>query len=335
MPRCMSSLDWTIGVFLAAACILLPPWAADARAAEPTRIDCFEKVSVEGTTVRMDDVAAVSGTDADMTARIGRIALGNAPFPGRSRQLHLDSIRGRLKQNGFDWKEMVITGPQKITITRKHHAIDKEEIAGVVRNFLQRKLVARNGAVRIKEIAVARDAVIPVGRVTYTVKPLDFSNIKSKTPVYVHLQVDGEWVKKILAIADIEIVEDVVVARHSLKRGRVVTEDDVYVRTMDVSDLPASIIKSTAGVLGKKVRRSVNALEVMRTDLVEQPMLVRRGDIVQIVAESEKLRISATGMVQGVGGREGDRIRVINVDSDRGVYAKVVDGKTVTVDYLD
>lgn len=72
--------------------------------------------------------------------------------------------------------------------------------------------------------------------------------------------------------------------------------------------------------------------EPLNSDLVELPPLVKQGDVVMIAAESETLRVSALGQVKEKG-RRGERIRVLNLDSKKEVYALVVDGTTVKVEF--
>jgi len=45
------------------------------------------------------------------------------------------------------------------------------------------------------------------------------------------------------------------------------------------------------------------------------------------------MRITAMGVVKEREGREGERILVENLDSKKGIYAQVVDSKTVRVDF--
>jgi flagellar basal body P-ring formation protein FlgA len=72
---------------------------------------------------------------------------------------------------------------------------------------------------------------------------------------------------------------------------------------------------------------------VLRSDLIEFPPLVKRGDVVLVVAESGGLRITTLGMVKQREGRRGERIRVENIDSKKSLYGRVLDAKTVKVDF--
>jgi len=85
-------------------------------------------------------------------------------------------------------------------------------------------------------------------------------------------------------------------------------------------------------VLGKRTRRAIGSKTVLRANLVEFPPLVRRGDVVVIIAETRGLRVTALGQVKKKGAR-GDRIPVINFESKKVLYARVVDSNTVRIDF--
>jgi len=51
-----------------------------------------------------------------------------------------------------------------------------------------------------------------------------------------------------------------------------------------------------------------------------------------VVAESEALKITTLGEVQESGHR-GERVRVMNLDSKKSLYARVLDSNAVKVDF--
>ncbi|MCD6272106.1 MAG: flagellar basal body P-ring formation protein FlgA, partial [Deltaproteobacteria bacterium] len=83
---------------------------------------------------------------------------------------------------------------------------------------------------------------------------------------------------------------------------------------------------------GRRTRRSIDPATVLRTDLVELPPIVKRGDIVTIVAEAGGMRITALGKIKKKG-HKGERLKVINLNSKKEIYARVVDSSTVRVTF--
>ena len=111
-----------------------------------------------------------------------------------------------------------------------------------------------------------------------------------------------------------------------------ITENDIHLKKMDLSKMKPNAITTLDGVLGKRTKRAIKTDEVLRTDQIELPPLVRRGDVVSIIAESNGLRITALGEVRKKGCR-GERIKVLNLDSKKCIYANVLDSNTVRVDF--
>ena len=123
-----------------------------------------------------------------------------------------------------------------------------------------------------------------------------------------------------------------VVARHPIKRRQVITETDVQIVERDVSNMRNAGIPAFEEVIGKRASRAIRAGGVLYTDLVELPELIRRGDVISIVAESKGMTITTRGQASK-GGYRGERIQVVNLDSKKQVYARVVDSNTVQVDF--
>jgi len=299
-----------------------------------TQVNIHEKVEISSSAIRLVDIAGITGDRLDLVEKLRQVIIAKAPPPGELRKIQTDSIKARLKQKGFDLSGVLVGGSKSIDIFRQYQEADVGQIEKAVRDFIQDGLLKGTDSAKIKEISVSKSAKLAKGRLTYKLNLQNNSRLKRKVSVNVNLYVDGKWAKKMIAVVELEIVKEVVVARRSLRKGRLVTEDDLFPKTMDVSDLSANVITDMANVLGKRTKKSIDALEVLRTDMVEYPQLVKRGDIVQVIVESNRLKVSTVGMIQGVGGRRGDRVKVVNIESNKGIYARVIDAKTVKIDYF-
>ena len=323
-------LTMAVAVCMAWVCIGSGP----VRAYGMVRVDLFESSAIGGEEIRLGDVAGIAGEDSALVQRLRQISLGKAPQPGQYRWISPETVSFRLKQSSVDASQVVVNGRKKIRVFRQYTEVAGEQIRGAVEDFFRKNILARFPSARIKEIGKPDSVRLPEGEVGFRVKLLDSGALNRRMPVHVHLSVDGRWMKKILVAVELEMMADVVVASHSMVKGRVVAEGDVILKRMDLAGLPSNAVKEIREVVGKRARRIIPALQVIRTDMVEQPPLVKRGDIVQIIAESDRLRVSTVGMIRGVGGRQNDRVKVVNIESQKTVYARILDARTVRVDYL-
>jgi flagella basal body P-ring formation protein FlgA len=138
--------------------------------------------------------------------------------------------------------------------------------------------------------------------------------------------------KKIWATVNIEVLTDMVVTKRPLRRYQMITKNDIHLNKRDLSKMKSNALTTLEEVLGKRTKRAIKTDEVLRRDHIELPPLVRRGDVVSIIAESNGLRITALGEVRKKGCR-GERIKVLNLDSKKCIYANVLDSNTVRVDF--
>jgi flagella basal body P-ring formation protein FlgA len=66
--------------------------------------------------------------------------------------------------------------------------------------------------------------------------------------------------------------------------------------------------------------------------MLERVPVVSKGDLVTILAESAGVRLTVPGRVMETGFKD-EPVAVENIMSQKKVYATVVDGSTVTVDF--
>ncbi|NCC67884.1 MAG: flagellar basal body P-ring formation protein FlgA, partial [Clostridia bacterium] len=108
--------------------------------------------------------------------------------------------------------------------------------------------------------------------------------------------------------------------------------DDLVVGRMDLARAPSGGFSDPKQVVGRRASRMIAAQTVVTDRMIENPPLVKRGDSVTIVAQGGGVRATAAGKARQKGCL-GDRIAVVNLDSQRTIYAQVVDGRTVAVDF--
>ena len=280
----------------------------------------------------LGQIAVIEGNDARWIQQLKEIVIGRAPLPGKTRQYDQRYLEMRLKQHHVDLSTVVLEVPQNVEVARSSVIIEEHELKRVVSDFILRNVSQDNKTVRIKEIRVPQSVILPKGRIAYQVVAPRSGQLMGKCSIAVDLSVNGQPHKKVWATATIEILGPVVVTRKPLGRHKPITEDDIELQTMDLSDLPVDVLTDPGVVLGKRARRAIGAQTPLRADLIELPPLVKRGDLVVIVAESNGLKITTRGQVKKRG-RLGELIPVINMDSKKILYARVIDSNTVKVDF--
>ena len=312
--------------------MLLQATIGAASAAEAIRISISPSTLVDADTIYLGKIAAIEGDDPLLVDRLSRIVIGRAPLPGNTYEYDAADLNRRLKQNGFDPDDLLLQVPAKVVVKRSLIVMSQEKMKSLVSEYIAKNILADQSEARITEIRVAEAIELPDGRVTYSVNPTRNAESMGKIQFTIDFDVNGKFFKRVWATATVEVFSDVVVTKKPLGRYKPITEDDIEVQRMDLADLPSDVIIDPEAVLGKRTRRAIGAQTVLRQNLVEFPPLVKRGDVVMIIAETEGLKVTALGEVKKKG-RIGERIPVMNFDSKKVLYARVVDGNTVKVDF--
>lgn len=150
-----------------------------------------------------------------------------------------------------------------------------------------------------------------------------------RTNVAVRCRGSRPWM--VYVPATIHILERVVVARRSLPRGATLTPDDVAVQERESSGYTSTTtLRDVQHALGQQLTRALAEGAALTTDMLSPPLLVRRGAQVVIRAQAADFEVSMPGQALG-DGREGGRVRVKNLKSQRIVEGYVMADGSVQV----
>ena len=304
----------------------------DLWAGEILIIRVFETVEVKGDQVYLADIADIKGLSREKREKIGAFIIGKAPLPGKTRRIEKDYIKFCLKRNGIDLSRIRLKTPPVVEIYRGYVELDRNKIKKSVVEMIKSHQRWGNLTVNIKDIQIRSKLVLPKGNISHSVEIPKNTDLSSPMPFVVNIKVNGHPYKTIRVWARLEILTDVVVTRRPVGRYRPITQRDVTLKKMDAAHLSGNIISDIEDVLGKRAKRNIDIHTVLRTDLIEFPPLVKRGDMVLIVARSRGLKVTTLGRVR-TSGLRGERVRVVNLDSKKSIFARVMDANTVMVEF--
>ena len=130
----------------------------------------------------------------------------------------------------------------------------------------------------------------------------------------------------------VDVFESVLCASRSLKKGEILKEGDVILVKRNLSQLPGNLLTDPKEALGLMVKHSIPENASLREGMLEKPPALVKGDKVTILVERGGLRLRALGKALERG-RPGEVIKVENTMNKREIYATVMDGSTVRVDF--
>ena len=320
------------GCFTLLAAAIIFGLNAEPTVAEMTIIRVHDQVEVENDEVFFGQIASIEGSDTQLIQRLKALVIGKAPSAGRTRQYEQRYLRKRLEQHRIDLSALQMVVPERVVVSRSSVEIDESKLKKIVKDYILENIPPDSGMVRIKAIHVPGRVVLSKGHIAYKVVAPRRRQLMGNCSLAIDFSLNGHSQKRIWVTAQVEVLGSVVVTRKPLGRYKPISEDDIVLQTMDLASLPSNVLTDPEAVLGKRTKRAIGAQIPLRADVIELPPLVRRGDLVMIIVEANGLKITARGLVKKKG-RLGERIPVVNVDSKKVLYARVIDSNTVKVDF--
>jgi len=130
--------------------------------------------------------------------------------------------------------------------------------------------------------------------------------------------------------AQVDIYRPVPVAVKSIGRGDLIDIADIRMEARNISQIPEESLLTTRDISGKAAKRMINAGDVIRPTLLDQPKAISRGENVTITANSGGIQVVMQGTAM-TDGKLGQQIRVRNNQSERIISARVVGPAAVEI----
>jgi flagella basal body P-ring formation protein FlgA len=124
----------------------------------------------------------------------------------------------------------------------------------------------------------------------------------------------------------------VFILTHSGKKNDVLRPESVTIKETLFNEKKPGYPSRLEDIVGRTLKKDVTAGTVITYSMLDDPVVIQKGEIVNIVAENKKLMVQAKGKAMEKG-RVGDSIRVKNTLSEKEIFGKVVDDNTILVKF--
>jgi flagella basal body P-ring formation protein FlgA len=309
----------------AAALVALAAGAA----AAPGRITVAREAVVEGPTIRLGEIAALEGAGAEALAAV---PIGAAPSAGESRLLDGRTVLHALRREAGGLDGLLYTIPPAVRVRRAAQEISAQAVRAILEDHLASSLGEAAADAELRAVELPGPVRIPAGPYTARVLPPPGAAPVGRVRLQVEFTVDGRPARTVWVTADVGLHGPVVVARRPVARGETLAADDLALDRRDLSQAPRGVLADPAEAVGRVAQAPLVPWAPIRRDQLAAAAVVRRGDVVLLVAERGTVRITAPGEVRADAGL-GEQVRVLNRTSRKDVVGRVVDGATVAVDF--
>lgn len=164
-----------------------------------------------------------------------------------------------------------------------------------------------NSSLQLPLCNVALEAFLPPG-----------GKLFGKTSIGVRCRGESPWT--LYVPVTVTASQAVPVTTRTLRRGELLTADDVSLMEQPLHQLPAGYFEEVSEVIGQETTRNIQAGSTLTQAMLAAPKMIKRGQQVTLIAGSDSFEVRMNGKALS-DAAVGDRLRVENLSSK-----KIVEG---------
>jgi flagella basal body P-ring formation protein FlgA len=271
--------------------------------------------------ITLGDIARFD-TENSLSRTLADHVVAASPEPGEQLSLRsADVIKNILRKTTLS-RSTMWSGSATVNVVRHGQHIEPELIRRKIGDYLENnKNKLPKAEIQFVSTSMPLPFMVPQGDLSWEIIPSSPSILDS-TRIAIIIRVDGRVRKNISVPGKIKAMAPTVAATVPLARGTILTPDNTYLVSKDLSELnnPCLDLRS---ILGKRLTRAVRAGNVINTSDVEFPPLVKKGQLVKIIFQQTRMYLTATG-IANMNGKLNEIIKVRNARSNKVIYCRVM-----------
>ncbi len=293
-------------------------------AGETPPLKARPNVQVKGALITLGDLFENTGKKAN-------IAVFQAPAPGKTGYINAARLLDAVRRHGLEWKNAFAL--PRINIARQSRVISPADITASIRKKLV-ETAPRNDNDSSLSLRFTRKPVpihLPLGvNSDFNVSNVNYDLGSGRFSATINTPGNEDMPASQLyytgrAIRTIKIP----VLTRPLNRGSLIQLDDVTLKDIASDRLPGAPMRHISELLGMAATRHMRAGRAIFKRDIEQPQIVKRGALVNIIFKVPGITLSTRGKAIS-GGALGDTISVLNVRSKRTIQVSVIAPNTVS-----
>ena len=173
---------------------------------------------------------------------------------------------------------------------------------------------------------------VPAGSLTLEVHQKERGTLFGNVRLAAIVKVNGVAHHEVRMTGWVDVFESVICTTRPVRKGLVLHEEDLFVFRKNISRLRGKTFSTMDEAVGLMARHNLRENTSLQEWMVEAPPIMERGDMVTILAEMGGLRMRVQGMALERG-YPGEMVRVQNTMSQKSIFARVIDGSNVMVEF--
>lgn len=288
------------------------------------------EATISSDRVELSAIAKISAPDAVTAEKLKHISLGYAPQPGSVREIGFDRIVLGINAAGFSSSEFSLHAPALVRIRRAAQTVEEDLIRTEIEKAVLANLQAAGADAKIVRLDLPANLNVPSGKISVKANAGTIRNLAAPFSVGLEIRVDEKVVRRLSIMVEVEATAPVLVTKRNLPANTPLREDMVKTEIRKLTRPMDSYLTDLKKLRGVIAQRTLPEGAEITTDSIVSGIVVKTGDSVQVIGESDRIKLSIAGEARA-SGRIGDRISVKNSQSGALLQAVVIDEGRVQV----
>jgi flagella basal body P-ring formation protein FlgA len=258
------------------------------------------------------------GVRGALLRQYSTVGLGKAPDHGKKRRISGRYIRRLLRASGLPG----IRVPDAVTLVGASGSITEAQQLAFIKRKLQAQFGKRLKLERVEAVGELQTLEVPPGSRPGRVRLAPGARLAARTSVRLDIMKGKRLVKKRILQVRLVGSAQVRVTTEALDRGHRLTRTDVQETYRSLDLLPRRFRLRPFAVHDQVLRRSLPQGAVLLPSLLQPPVIIHRGDPIQLELRQAGMILRARGKALA-NGIVGQQIAVLNAGSGKRVQGRV------------
>ena len=210
--------------------------------------------------------------------------------------------------------------------------IKVDEIENSAINHLIKELPWNRESLEINIYYKGKDIILPSGKKELIYKIMNSSQKAGRIPMMLEIRIDDQFKKRIRINTKVLVSQKVVKTVRAVRRGDILSNDEIKVETIQTERPLKNAITNINSALGYEATRNISIGKILIQNFIKRPALGNRGDKILIMAKKGGMTITTPGILKE-DGYEDAMVKVLNMESKKLIYGRLVDSNTVKVKF--
>lgn len=177
-----------------------------------------------------------------------------------------------------------------------------------------------------------KDITLPPGKKELIYKIMGSSQRAGRIPMLLEIRINDQFQKRIQFNTKVLVSQKVIKTIRAVRRGEILSKDEIRAETIKTERPSKNAITNMDYALGYEASRSLSIGQILVPNFIKRPALGNRGDKILITAQKGGMIITTAGILKEDGYKDA-MVRVLNIESKKIIYGRLVDSNTVKVNF--